>query len=92
MSKKTKKLPKFKNIKEEAEFWDSHDVTDYLAHDKPIKAVYKPKVERKETMSIRMSPSLKKEVDKIAKGYDISSSSLLRMWVVDGINNYRASR
>ncbi len=24
------KAPKFKNIKEEREFWDSHDSTDYL--------------------------------------------------------------
>ena len=24
------KIPEFKNYKDEAEFWDTHDVTDYL--------------------------------------------------------------
>ena len=28
--KKLKELPKFKNEQEETDFWDSHDVTDYI--------------------------------------------------------------
>ena len=30
MAKKLKKIPKFRNEHEEAEFWNSHDSTDYL--------------------------------------------------------------
>jgi len=26
----TKKIPKFKNYKEEAKFWDTHDISDYI--------------------------------------------------------------
>ena len=28
--KKLKKLPKFRNENEEADFWDTHSVTDYV--------------------------------------------------------------
>jgi len=89
MSKKDRKLPKFKSIKEEALFWDTHDVTDYIISDKPLNMAYDSKNERKETISLRMAPSLKKEIDKIAKTYDISTSSLVRMWIVDKLNSYK---
>lgn len=76
------KIPEFKSIQEEANFWDTHDITDFLDEIKPIKAVYTPS-EKKEVMAIRMAPSLKKQIEEIARGYDISSSSLIRMWIVD---------
>jgi hypothetical protein len=41
--KKLKPIPKFKNIQEEAKFWDTHDTTDYLNRAKVVKIVYKPK-------------------------------------------------
>lgn len=31
------KIPKFKNEDEEIEFWDTHDLTDYLHVFKPVK-------------------------------------------------------
>lgn len=30
MMKKMKTIPKFKNREEEAQFWDTHDLTDYV--------------------------------------------------------------
>ncbi len=80
---KRKTLPKFKNIEEEANFWDTHSIVDYVDFEQPLKLVYKPKTEKKETMTIRVAPSLKKEVEKLAQEYDISTSSLIRMWMVD---------
>ncbi len=35
-TKKLKRIPKFKNEKEEAEFWDTHDSTRYIDWDKAI--------------------------------------------------------
>ena len=75
-------IPEFKTIKEEALFWDTHDITDFLDELEPVKAVY-TLGEKKEVMAIRVAPSLKKQIDDIARGYDISSSSLIRMWIVD---------
>src|SRR3989344_8976251 len=80
---KIKAFPKFNSYEEEAEFWDTHDFTDYLHLTKPVKMVYKPKHENKETMTIGIAPSLRKELEKRAEEYSISPSSLMRMWVVD---------
>lgn len=35
--KKKSKIPKFKNEEEEAKFWDTHSVTDFLDEFKPVK-------------------------------------------------------
>lgn len=36
MTKKINKIPKFTSIKDEAKFWDTHDVTDYLSDLKTV--------------------------------------------------------
>ena len=46
MSEKNRKsrIPEFKTIEEEAEFWDSHDLADYWDEFKPIKARFADKL------------------------------------------------
>ncbi len=53
------KVPKFKNLKEEREFWDSHDSTDYLNDFEVAKDVVfvRPK---KQVMSLRLDPNILK--------------------------------
>ena len=84
---KTNKMPKFNNVKEEAEFWDSHDITDYIHELAPFKLVYETGGERKEIVTIRVASALKKELTKVANLYDISPSSLIRMWVVEKLRD-----
>ena len=84
MSNRT--IPSFTSIKEEAEFWDTHEITDYLDEFKIIDGVFlADKGEKKTVMTIRIAPTLKQEVEKIANSYDISVSSLVRMWIVDKV-------
>jgi hypothetical protein len=47
------KIPSFKDIEEEAEFWDTHDLTDFLEESEPVEATISGKLseqiaERKE--------------------------------------------
>lgn len=82
------KIPEFKTIKEEAAFWDTHDITDYLDELEIVEGVYRPKEgETKTVMTIRIAPSLKEQVEKVAQSYDISTSSLVRMWIVDKLRS-----
>jgi hypothetical protein len=84
MSKHT--IPAFKTIKEEAEFWDTHDITDYLDEMEVASGVYSPREgETKTVMTIRVAPSLKEQIEAIARSYDIPASSLVRMWIVEKI-------
>jgi len=86
---KKSKIPKFKNYKEEAKFWDTHDVTEFLDELKPVKAIYEPKVKKEETMTLRFTPDVKKMVTSIARCYDISPSALVRMWVVEKVRSVK---
>ena len=79
-----KEIPEFKSVKEEAAFWDTHDVTDYLDELEVVSGAYLPEAdERKTVMTIRIAPTLKEKVEQVARSYDISTSSLVRMWIVD---------
>lgn len=83
-----KEIPEFKTIKEEAAFWDTHDVTDYLDEMDLVSGAYLPEAEeRKTVMTIRIAPSLKEKVEEVARSYDISTSSLVRMWIVDKLRS-----
>lgn len=37
MTKLKSSIPQFKSTQEEAEFWDTHDVTNYLDEMRPVK-------------------------------------------------------
>jgi hypothetical protein len=64
------KVPKFKTKKEEMEFWDTHDSTDYLEDFEPAKDVVfvRPK---KEVISLRLEPKVIKNYGNwpIRKGF-----------------------
>jgi hypothetical protein len=42
---KKSKIPEFKTIKEEATFWDTHDVTNYLEELEPVSGAYLPQAD-----------------------------------------------
>lgn len=78
-----RKIPKFNSIREEAAFWDSHDVTDYLSETKLVDSVVDFSSEKKETMTIRIQPKVKKKLTRVAKNYGITPSALTRLWITD---------
>jgi len=45
--KKLKKIPKFKNEKEERDFWDKHSIADYGHELKPVNKITFPKPRKK---------------------------------------------
>ena len=77
-------IPTFNSLAEEATFWDENDVMEFLDERNIIQGAYIPTAkETKTVMTIRIAPSLKQRVEQIASEYDISTSSLVRMWIVD---------
>ena len=89
MAKKIKPLPKFKSLDEEAKFWDAHSFLDYsypIDIDTPL---YINSEESKVTMTIRVTPEFRKAVKRLAKDSELSASSLVRMWAVEGLKKMR---
>lgn len=52
MSDERKKIPLFKTMQEEADFWDTHSINDYLSELKETRIEYLPK-EKKESLFLR---------------------------------------
>ena len=61
--KQVKHIPKFKSEQEEAKFWETHSVTDYLHELKEFRNIKFPKP-RKRLISVRMDDSQIKPLDK----------------------------
>jgi hypothetical protein len=49
-----RRLPEFKSIEEEAEFWDTHDTTDFEEEFKPAKVRFAKNLS--EGLTIRLDP------------------------------------
>lgn len=78
----SKKIPEFKNYKEEAEFWDTHSFSDYWDDLPDTSLTYTPSAINKEVMTVRVDPSLKKAIKTIADKKELTYSSLVRSWLV----------
>ena len=78
------KVPKFKNLKEEREFWDTHNSTDYLDDFEVAKDVVfvRPK---KEVLSLRMDPNIVKRLRELADKEGLPPTTYARMLIVKGI-------
>jgi hypothetical protein len=88
MSKQSR-IPVFKSYEEEAEFWDTHSVTEFLDELKPVKVVYKPEGKKTKksgrkhdtVIHIKISEKVKQLLDQRAKAQASTISALLRLWV-----------
>lgn len=81
---KLNKLPKFSSLLEEAEFWDTHSLTDYFDFSKPLNMRFElTGIEKEETLTFRLQKKLKNQIEKIAESFGLSVSSLMRMWAIE---------
>jgi predicted DNA binding CopG/RHH family protein len=78
------KVPKFKSLKEEREFWDIHDSTDYHGDFKVTKNVVfvRPK---KEVISLRLEPKFIRRLRELADKEGLPPTTYARMLIVKSI-------
>ncbi len=78
------KVPKFRSLKEEREFWDTHDATDYQNGFKVAKNVVfvRPK---KEVISLRLEPKTIKRLRELADKEGLAPTAYARMLIVKGV-------
>ena len=86
--KKKSRIPKFNSYAEEAEWWDTHSVSDYWDEFTPVKLIYKP-AKKASTLAVRLDLGLKKQVDALAYSQGLSPSTLVRMWMVEHIRSQK---
>lgn len=76
-----KKLPEFKSEEEEAEFWDTHDTTEYTEEwDELI--IGGPK---SASVHIRVEPQVKAKLEEYAHSKNMEISDMVRPWFYEGL-------
>ena len=89
MKKKVKnKLPDFNKMsyKEEALWWDTHDLGDYWDELEDVEIVFDLDKPRTETLVVRLQKDFKEKLAKIARNKGLNISALARMWILERLN------
>ena len=77
MGKETRKIPRFRNEQEEAEFWDTHSVTNFLDELEPVElAVKKP---LGHILSVRIDSQDFHRLTEMARAEGVGVTTLARM-------------
>ena len=78
------KLPPLKTRREARDFWDTHDLTDYLEELEPVRAetFTLPKSEQ-QIISIRMERRLVQLLKRLATERGLAYSALVRNWILE---------
>ncbi len=74
------KLPNFKTLNEEAEFWESHSLTEYLDELEDVQFEIELSPEDS-YLTIQVTPALIKTLRDVAKSRGLSIRDLLKQWV-----------
>jgi len=81
--KSTNKLPKIDSIRKLAEFWDTHDVTEFEGQ---LVEVTENVFERKKIIPLRLGTSEARALGRIAKAKGIADEELVHRWIREKIN------
>jgi hypothetical protein len=90
--KKKPRLPKTDSIKLLAEFWDSHDLTDF---DEELEEVTEPVFVHSTAIKVPLEEREAKAVERMARAKGISREDLIRAWVLQKVgrrNKHRATK
>ncbi len=83
MKKKKSRIPDFKNIKEEAEFWDTHSFTDYWDDLEDVDIIFEVDEPREESLVLRVQKKFKEKLRMEARKRGLNISTLARMWLME---------
>ena len=80
----TNKIPHSDSIQELAQFWDTHDVTDFEGE---LEQVAEPVFERETAIMIHLSSQDAEVVKEIANSKGIEDAELIRGWVAEKVHS-----
>jgi hypothetical protein len=89
MRRNKSSLSKAQSYKEMGEFWDSHDLTDYWDHTKPVEL----EVEiESETTYFPVETSLSAKLVSLARQRGVSPETLLNLWIQEKVRDEAAAK
>jgi predicted DNA binding CopG/RHH family protein len=85
-----KRIPKFKNENEEAEFWATHDTTEYFDMSKPLYLEFPNLKPSTKTISLRLPEMLLSDLKTLANQRDVPYQSLMKIMLAEKVKEARA--
>ncbi len=79
--KTIKSIPSFKNEQEEADFWATHDTTEYFDMSKPVEIDFPNLKPTTKSITLRLPVSLLNRIRKIANKKDVPYQSLMKVFL-----------
>jgi hypothetical protein len=73
------RIPEFQTREEEAEFWDTHDFTEFLDETRRVKLRVSKNLAS--ALSVRLDHQDREELERRAARQGIGPSTLVRMWI-----------
>ena len=80
-----KKIPDFKSLEEEAEFWDTQDSTEYVDWSQAKKTVFPNLKSSTESISLRLPSPLLARIKELANEKDVPYQSLMKVYLSDQV-------
>jgi hypothetical protein len=75
------RIPEFASREEEAEFWDTHDLTDYWDEFKPVQVSVAKKLSAR--ITIDLDPEAWQKLLSVAREKGISPITLAQTWIME---------
>ena len=79
----SQRLPQTDSIQELANFWDTHDVTEF---EDELEEVHEPVFERDTDIRVRLETGDAQAVREMARSRGIEDAELIRQWVLERIH------
>lgn len=84
-NKKLKPIPKFKNEDKEAEFWNTHDSTEYVDWSKGVHAQFPNLKPTTKSITLRLPLNLLNSIKVLANKKDVPYQSLMKVLLSEKI-------
>ncbi len=82
-------IPDFGSIQQEAEFWDTHDFTEYTEGFELVSVRFAKKLS--DGITLRLDPGAAADLRALARERGVLPSTLARAWVLEHLRRERAS-
>ena len=78
----TDKVPRTDSIHELAQFWDTHDLTDF---EEQLEEVAEPVFEREKVVQVHLPTRDAETVESIARAQGLNPADLIRAWIMEKV-------
>ena len=76
-------IPQTDSIHELAQFWDTHDLTDFADE---LEEIHESVFERKSVVQVHLEPQEAQAIQQIAQSTGIDSADLIHQWIIEKIH------